>query len=398
MCRAEQIYTICGVAPDGVDVAQRVIVEDVRLSTDTLQPVRQTVYTRQTIERRVSNYPLSYKLSWLPRFLKPSLGGDGNGFAPMAGTLMEPPPRETVRLAFIGDISAVANRRAPDCDPAIKALLGTADLVIGNCESPVVDRPSAVLGTKLGTHHAMSERFLAEALAAVGIAHEKLVLSLANNHVLDQGVAGFDKTVAALKRLGIRSIGLAADGPVQSVKVGPLNVGLAAFTLWRNAGEDLFAGRVSMASDAERWPRGFDLLCAVPHWDWEFRHFPRARTRALARRLAGQGVGLIAGHHAHVVQPMERIGDAIVAYGLGDFLGTALARQPWPGRIGGIFVVDVSTEEGARGAIAAYRMQPFVRLRDGDHERLVPVERLEGAMRGKVEGRLGAIFPSPLVG
>ena len=95
---------------------------------------------------------------------------------------------------------------------------------------------------------------------------------------------------------------------------------------------------------------------------------------------------------------MERIGDAIVAYGLGDFLGTALARQPWPGRIGGIFVVDVSTEEGARGAIAAYRMQPFVRLRDGDHERLVPVERLEGAMRGKVEGRLGAIFPSPLVG
>ena len=40
----------------------------------------------------------------------------------------------------------------------------------------------------------MSERFLAEALAAVGIAREKLVLSLANNHVLDQGVAGFDET------------------------------------------------------------------------------------------------------------------------------------------------------------------------------------------------------------
>lgn len=340
----------------------------------------------------MSNYPLSYKLSWLPRFLKPSLGGGGDGFAPMAARLIEPPPMRTVRLAFIGDISAVANSSAPDCDPAIKALLGTADLVIGNCESPVVDRPSAVLGTRLGTHHAMSERFLTEALAAVGIAHEKLVLSLANNHVLDQGVAGFDETVAALKRLGIRSIGLAADGPVQSVKLGPLNVGLAAFTLWRNADEDLFAGRVSMASDAERWPR-VDHLCAVPHWDWEFRHFPRAGTKALARRLAGQGVGLIAGHHAHVLQPVERIGKTIVAYGLGDFLGTALARQPWPGRIGGIFVVDVSADEGSRGAIAAYRMYPFVRLRSGDHERLVPVEGLDGAIRGKVEGRLGAIFP-----
>lgn len=369
------------------------------MSASALQPVRRTVYTGQTIGLCVSNYPLSYKLSWLPRFLKPSLGGDSNGFAPAAATLVDPPPKRTVRLAFIGDISAVANRSAPDCDPAIKALLGAADLVIGNCESPVVDRPSAVLGTKLGTHHAMSERFLAEALSSVGIAREKLVLSLANNHVLDQGVSGFDDTVAALKRLGIRTIGLAANGPVQPVQAGPLTVGLAAFTLWRNADEYLFAGRVSMGSDPAGWPRdGFDLLCAVPHWDWEFRHFPRAETRALARRLAGQGVGLIAGHHAHVVQPVERIGKTVVAYGLGDFLGTALARQPWPGRIGGIFVVDVSADAGTRGMIAAYRLHPFVRLRSRDQERLVPVEELEGAIRERVERRLGAIFPSPLAG
>lgn len=344
----------------------------------------------------MSNYPLSYKLSWLPRFLKPSLGGDASGFAPASGTLMNPAPGQTVRLAFTGDISAVANSSAPDCDPAIRALLGTADLVIGNCESPVVDRPSAVLGTKLGTHHAMSERFLAKALAAAGIERENLVLSLANNHVLDQGIAGFDETLASLKRLGIRTIGLAAGGPVRPVKLGPLTVGLAAFTLWRNADADLFAGRVSMDSDPARWPRdGFDLLCAVPHWDWEFRHFPRSDTRALAKQLAWQGVGLIAGHHAHVVQPVERIGATVVAYGLGDFLGTALARQPWPGRIGGIFVVDVSADEGTFGTIASYRLHPFMRLREGDHERLVPVESLEGRIREKVLGRLSSIFPSP---
>jgi poly-gamma-glutamate capsule biosynthesis protein CapA/YwtB (metallophosphatase superfamily) len=347
----------------------------------------------------VSNYPLSYKLSWLPRFLKPSVGGDVKGFAPAAGTLMDPLPKQTVRLAFIGDISAVANRSAPECDPAIRALLGAADLVIGNCESPIVDRPSAELGTKLGTHHAMSERFLDGALAAVSIPREKLVLSLANNHVLDQGIAGFDETMAALKRLGIRTIGLAANGPVQPVTVGPLTLGLAGFTLWRNADADLFVGRVSMDRDPARWPReGVDLLCAVPHWDWEFRHFPRAETRALARLLAGQGVGLIAGHHAHVVQPVERIDRTIVAYGLGDFLGTAFARQPWPGRIGGILVVDVSADADTRGAIAAYLLHPFVRLRTGDHERLVPVEGLVGRMRGKVEGRLRAVFPSPPVG
>ncbi|UVK41053.1 CapA family protein [Mesorhizobium sp. AR10] len=344
----------------------------------------------------MSNYPLSYKLSWLPRFLKPSLAGDISGFAPVAATLIDPPPARMVRLAFVGDISAVANRSAPQCDPAIVALLGSADLVIGNCESPVVERPSAVLGTRLGTHHAMTERFLAEALAAAGISREKLVLSLANNHVLDQGVAGFEGTVVALKRLGIRTIGTTTTGPIVKVPVGPLTIGFAAFTLWRNADEASFADRVSMQGDPERWPRdaakGADLLCAVPHWDWEFRHFPRGETRALARHLAGHGVGLIAGHHAHVVQPVQWIGKTLVAYGLGDFLGTALARQPWPGRIGSILAVDVSADLGMRGAIAAYQLHAFMRLRAGDHERLVGVEALEGRLRGKVEGRLKAIF------
>jgi poly-gamma-glutamate synthesis protein (capsule biosynthesis protein) len=342
----------------------------------------------------VSNYPLTYKLSWLPRFLMPSLKGGVSGFAPMSAETMTPAPTRTIRLAFVGDISAVANRAAPDCDPAIKALLGSADLVIGNCESPVVDKPDAVLGTLLGTHHAMTERFLDEALTAVGIERARLVLSLANNHVLDQGVAGFDATVAALERLGIRTVGLAAHGPVQTFGVGPLTLGLAGFTVWRNADADLFAGRVSMESDAKNWPRdGLDLLCAVAHWDWEFRHFPRHETRALARRLAAQGVGLIAGHHAHVLQPTERIGSALVAYGLGDLLGTAFARQPWPGRIGGIFVVDVSADPDTCGSVASYRLHPFMRLRAGGHERLVPIDRLKAAAKARVEGRLSALFP-----
>ncbi|TIP82305.1 MAG: metallophosphatase, partial [Mesorhizobium sp.] len=204
-----------------------------------------------------------------------------------------------------------------------------------------------------------------------------------------------DETVAALGRLSIRSIGTAAAGPVERLAVGPLTIGFAAFTLWRNAGAAAFAGRVSMQGEPAQWPRrdAVDLTCAVPHWDWEFRHFTQAATRALARHLAAQGVGLIAGHHAHVVQPVEQIGKSLVAYGLGDFLGTAFSRQPWPGRIGGILTVDISADAGTRGAIAAYRLHPFMRLRAGDHERLVPIEALEGRMRSKVENRWKAIFP-----
>jgi poly-gamma-glutamate synthesis protein (capsule biosynthesis protein) len=114
----------------------------------------------------------------------------------------------------------------------------------------------------------------------------------------------------------------------------------------------------------------------------------------LARRLAGQGFGLIVGHHAHVVQPVERLGATVVAYGLGDFLGTALPRQPWPGRIGTILFADISTDMATRGHVAAYQMRFFYRLRDSARERLVPVEALEGRLRQQVEARLAAIFPA----
>jgi poly-gamma-glutamate synthesis protein (capsule biosynthesis protein) len=344
----------------------------------------------------VSNYPLSYKLSWLPRFLKPSLRGEADGFAPTTQVLMEPRPANSVRLAIVGDISAVANRGAPLIDPALAEVLSAADLVVGNCESPVVERPRARLGTRLGTHHAMTPAFLAGALQAAGVSPEKLVLSLANNHALDQGIAGFDETVAAVRGMGIRTIGMVADGPVTHIAVGPLTLGFAAFTRWRNARHEAFAGRVVMANDLANWPKGardgVHLLCAVAHWDWEFRHFPQADTRDLAHRLTGQGFGLVVGHHAHVVQPVERIGNAVVAYGLGDFLGTALPRQPWPGRIGAIFIVDISTDAGTRGQVEAYRMLFFYRLRDGARERLVPVEALRGDAGARVGARLSAIY------
>jgi len=344
----------------------------------------------------VSNYPLSYKLSWLPRLLRPSLAGDRNGFAAPAATLLDPQPTRTVRLAFVGDISAVANRDAPECDPEIAALLSSADLVVGNCESPIVERPSAVIGTWLGTHHAMSERFLADALATAGIARDRLVLSLANNHALDQGIAGFEETLAALSRLGIRTIGTVAGGPIQHHAAGSLTIGFAAFTLWRNTDATPFEERIPMR--AAEWPRdavsGIDLTCAVPHWDWEFRHFPQPATRALAGRLADRGVRLIVGHHAHVVQPIERIDGSVIAYGLGDFLGTAFARLPWPARIGSIFIVDVSADAATRGMIAAYKMHFFMRLRPGSHERLMPIEALDGALKQRVAARLATIFPT----
>lgn len=350
----------------------------------------------------MSNYPFSYKISWPARFVKPSLRGGGAGYLPDQVRFL-PMHGESVRLAFVGDISAVANRKPPVFDRELTALLASADLVVGNCESPVVDRVSARFGTRLGTHHAMTREFLQGVLAAAAIAPERLVLSLANNHVLDQGIAGFEATRAALDALGIATIGTTTS--VTKRAVGPVMLGFCAFTQWRNAPASAFAGRVAMAEDfvaaagsGLAGAEGADLVCAVPHWDWEFRHFPRADTRDRAQRLAELGVGLLVGHHAHVVQPIAQIDDTLVAYGLGDFLGTALARQPWPGRIGAILIVDVSADAATRGQIASYRMVPFMRQRDGEREKMVPLAKVAGELGVKGLARWRAVYGAGMAG
>jgi poly-gamma-glutamate synthesis protein (capsule biosynthesis protein) len=348
----------------------------------------------------VSNFPLAYKLSWLPRLLKPSLRGYTSDFVPAKAKLLRRPAARTTRLVFLGDISAVANRKIPEIDQRLVALIASADLVIGNCESPVVERARYRLGTAAGTRHAMTPRFLAEVLAAMGASPARLLLSLANNHILDQGVAGYEQTKAALAGLGIGTIGGGEDPPVRTIALKGLSMGFAAFTEWRNAGAAEFAGRVTMldalaASDcaALRYSKS-DHLCVVAHWDREFRHFPRPSTRALAEDFAEAGAALIVGHHAHVLQPAEVIGDTLVAYGLGDFLGTALPRVSWPLRLGGILVADVSIDDRTKGQVAAYAMVPFVRERADRRERLMPLDAVEDEVGELLRQRFAQLFPA----
>jgi poly-gamma-glutamate synthesis protein (capsule biosynthesis protein) len=244
----------------------------------------------------------------------------------------------------------------------------------------------------------MSKEFLADALDAAGIDRDTLILSVANNHALDQDAAGFDETLAALDSLGIGVTGASARGPATMVAVGKVTVGFIAATLWRNRPGKEFAGRVTMlhAIATAGWKQidrvKADLVCALPHWDWEFRHWPRRETRWMARKFASRGVGLIVGGHAHVVQPVELLGDTVVAYSLGDFLGTAWTRQSWPGRIGTIFVADISADRASKGMVAAYEAVPFMRMQGSGHERLLPLEKLERPLREKAEARARAVL------
>ena len=73
------------------------------------------------------------------------------------------------------------------------------------------------------------------------------------------------------------------------------------------------------------------------HWGREHQPTPARSQLELGREMAKEtGIDLIIGHHAHVVQPMEKVDGTWIAYGLGN----QLARHDVPSGL---------TEEGAIG-------------------------------------------------
>lgn len=158
--------------------------------------------------------------------------------------------------------------------------------------------------------------------------------STASNHTLDKGEAGIRRTLDALDAAGLRHTGSArtvaeAAKPtildVRGVRVALLSYTFSFNGLRRPAGRAWVANLLDLRSvrTAARRARsaGAEVVILSVHWGTEYQHTPNSQQRSLARELLGKSdVDLILGHHAHVVQPFERIGTGWVAYGLGNHL------------------------------------------------------------------------------
>lgn len=63
-----------------------------------------------------------------------------------------------------------------------------------------------------------------------------------------------------------------------------------------------------------------DVIIVAMHWGSEYNFAPNAFQKEAAEYLSELGVNLIIGAHPHVVQPIEKIGDTLVIYSLGNFI------------------------------------------------------------------------------
>lgn len=348
-----------------------------------------------------SPYPWHYTVRWPLYFYRPSTWNrTGLGRRPLEHTFVSDPEDRPLRLLFLGDIMSLHGDRISHVDPAISGLLSGADLVIGNCEAPVMHRPLS-RETHNGFVFNMSHEYLRGIVEQLGVKPGRLLLSVANNHTFDQGEAGYLSTQERFAELGIQPLGLwnGGESPVVRVEVEGLAVGVVAWTHWMNidpprADPGVWRNTHLDGLDAEELKRrhGLDLVVAFPHWEYEFQHFPSRSTRELARQLHARGFKLIVGSHPHVIQPMEWFEDGLCAYSLGNFCGLGVA---WAVKLISLLEVRVGTRGAQRGRVVGYRLHPFIQLHEGERISLVPLEKTPTAKRAEWEQRLGLVYAPP---
>lgn len=213
----------------------------------------------------------------------------------------------------------------------VAPILSEADLALCHLETPLARE-----GGRLSYYPVFNVPGpLAAAVAGAGYDG----CSTASNHALDRGADGVASTLEHLDAAGLGHVGTArsqAEADARrlylagGVRVGHLSYtyGFNGFTVpadapWLSEPLDV----PTAVGDAERLrAAGAEFVIVSLHWGVEYRSEPTPEQILTATALlASPAIDLLVGHHAHVVQPIARIGPELVAYGLGNFLSNQSA-------------------------------------------------------------------------
>ena len=137
------------------------------------------------------------------------------------------------------------------------------------------------------------------------------VVSLANNHSMDYGQAGYDSTRSVREQAGI-PYAQRDTGTLIRLDCG-LTVGIYGMVYYKLDAEDM---KSEIAALREQ---GAELVIVAPHWGVEGSYRPNELQTDLAHAAIDAGADIVWGSHPHVLQPIERYGNGIIYYSMGNF-------------------------------------------------------------------------------
>ncbi|MGW4053430.1 CapA family protein [Streptomyces sp. NPDC004779] len=206
----------------------------------------------------------------------------------------------------------------------VRPVIGKADLAICHMETPV-GRPE---GPFQGYPEFLVPPQILTALKDVGYD----TCSTASNHTYDHGLKAVRRTLDTMDRVGLVHAGSARTRDeaqkinirdVKGVKVAHLSYSWESFLNPTPQKERWAFNRISTdeikMAEARARQQGAEVVILSVHWGLEHYNEPSVPQLQLAERLTEEtGIDLVIGHHAHVVQPIQKLNGTWVAYSLGN--------------------------------------------------------------------------------
>jgi poly-gamma-glutamate synthesis protein (capsule biosynthesis protein) len=244
----------------------------------------------------------------------------------------------------------------------LKDTIASADFAIANLETPLGGEPYS------GYPMFSAPDAFAEELKKVGFD----ILVTANNHTVDKGRKGLERTLSILDSLNILHTGSFRNQQEHDsttplmIEAKGVKIALLSYTYGTNGipvpkpNVVNLIDHVQMEKDiVNARSLGAQIIIPIIHWGVEYQTYEHPSQVKTAEFLAVKGVDAIIGMHPHVVQPIKYVKsnrDSIpVAYSLGNAVANMRDRY----KDGGLFVQLTITIENDTPRITSFNDIPF---------------------------------------
>lgn len=187
--------------------------------------------------------------------------------------------------------------------------LSADDYTIANCETVLTDR--TLTPRDKGTGSRVFWFYGPSANAKIFTAGSVEVTGVVNNHMKDYGQAGYEDTLAALKKENL-IIG-DYNKPVYLEKNG-IKAAIMFVNLWSLGDAD------KIIADMKKLDADTDYKIIYFHGGVEGTNYPEQWKVNACRKLIDSGANFVIGMHPHVLQPIEEYHGGVIVYSLGNFL------------------------------------------------------------------------------